>query len=512
MKKRHHAVVFKPYQQHQTHLLPQSLDDLIAPGHPVRIVSQIVDRIDIEPLLSTYRGGGRSSYHPRMLLKVLIYAYITNVYSSRKIEAELQQNVHYMWLAGMDKPDHHTINRFRSSRLKSVIKEVFAQVVQLLADTGHLSLKEVYVDGTKLEANANRYSFVWGKSVRINKDKLVSRVQELWQYTLQVTTDENIHNEEPDFSQLDGEKIQQTVERIDKALKGKPISAKIRKLLTQARRNWASRFENYRQKEQILAGRNSYSKTDTDATFMPMKEDHLNNAQPKPGYNVQISSNNQLIVNYSVHQTPSDTTTLPEHLDEHKRMYDQAPEVVVADAGYGSEENYVYLDTNGTEAYVKHNHFHAEHNGKISHKRTFAVEHLHYNAEHDFFVCPMGQRMHKVADVSTKSANQYQRARSEYRAANCNGCPLRGPCHKTRGNRSVVVSIKGMKLKVEASARLKSEKGIAYRKKRCHDVETVFANIKFNKGFRRCRLRGMDKVNIEIGLIALAHNLKKIAV
>src|SRR5690554_5543991 len=157
-------VVFKDYNNKQIMLLPPSLEELIEPNHPVTFVNQVIDKIDIQPILSKYKGRGTSSYHPRMLLKVLVYGYLSNIYSSRKLEAAVRENIHFMWLAGMGRPDHNTINRFRGERLKEVLKEVFTQMILLLSESGHVDLKEVYTDGTKIEANANKYTFVWGKA------------------------------------------------------------------------------------------------------------------------------------------------------------------------------------------------------------------------------------------------------------------------------------------------------------------------------------------------------------
>ena len=145
-------VVYKDYSPNQILLLPPSLEEMIDPNHPVRVVNQVIDSLDIEKLLKKYKGGGCSSYHPRLLLKVLVYGYLTNQYSSRKIEQALYQNIHFMWLSGMSYPDHNTINRFRSDRLNAVLKEVFSQVVLLLVENGHITLKEAYLDGTKIEA------------------------------------------------------------------------------------------------------------------------------------------------------------------------------------------------------------------------------------------------------------------------------------------------------------------------------------------------------------------------
>jgi len=173
-------MVFKTYSPNQMMLLPPSLDEKIAEHHPVRVVNRVLDSINISALENKYAGGGASSYHPRMLLKVMVYAYLTNIYSSRKIEECLQQNIHFMWLSGMSEPDHNTINRFRGERLKEVLKPIFVQVVHLLAEAGLVSLKELYTDGTKLEANANRYTFVWGKAIKTSKEKMKQRLDELW--------------------------------------------------------------------------------------------------------------------------------------------------------------------------------------------------------------------------------------------------------------------------------------------------------------------------------------------
>src|SRR5215216_374112 len=155
-------VVFKENHQYQGMLIPLDLNDMVSPDHPVRSIDAVLEKVDIGLILKQYRPGGTSSYHPRMLLKVIVYAYINNIYSSRKIEEAVSQNINFMWLAGMSKPDHNTINRFRGQRLQKTIQPIFTQVVLLLCEEGLLSIKDLYTDGTKIEANANRYTFVWG--------------------------------------------------------------------------------------------------------------------------------------------------------------------------------------------------------------------------------------------------------------------------------------------------------------------------------------------------------------
>lgn len=292
--------IFKKYPQHQAVLLPPSLEELIDGNHPVRVVNEVIDHIDIDPLIKSYKGGGTTSFHPRMLLKVVVYAYLNNVYSSRKMEAALKENIHFMWLGGMQKPDHNTINRFRSDRLKEVVKRIFAEVVRLLVDSGHVSLKEVYTDGTKIEANANRYTFVWGKAIKTNKAKMEVALQELWRYAESVATEELKDQTPVTFAPINVEHVRQTIEKIDEALKDKPITKKAKQKLKYAKKMFADRVTKYEGQEKLLAGRNSYSKTDTDATFMRMKEDHMRNGQLKPGYNVQLSTCDQYI-NYIFH-------------------------------------------------------------------------------------------------------------------------------------------------------------------------------------------------------------------
>ena len=490
-------------------MFPPSLEELIDKNHPVRIVNQVIDRIDIDPLLKKFKGGGTSSYHPRMLLKVVIYGYVNNTYSSRRMEAALKENIHFMWLSGMNKPDHNTINRFRSERLKDVLKTVFGKVVELLAEAGQVSLKEVYTDGTKLEAQANRYTFVWGNAIKTNKAKMEQQLKELWAYAEGVAAEELKDQTPESFAPVSAQQVSETIEKIDKALEGKEITKKKRQQLTYAKKNWPSNLERYAKQEQLLGKRNSYSKTDTDATFMRMKEDHMKNGQLKPAYNVQLSSHNQYVVNYSLHQNPGDTTTLKKHLESFYSLYQKYPQVLTADAGYGSEENYLLLDKYKIEGYVKHNQFDREQHAK--HVDWFKSDQLEYDKKDDVLYCPAGDAMKRIGETTRTTSNGFKQTLTKYQAKNCKGCWLREACHSQNGNRIIDINHRLRKLKQRANVKLKSEKGVAYRKKRAADIEPVFANIKHNKNFKRFMLKGLDKVTIETGLLALAHNLSKMA-
>ena len=329
----------------------------------------------------------------------------------------------------------------------------------------------------------------------------------------QQVAQEELKDVEPiQFDQMDPEEVRKTILQIDQALKDKPVPQKIKQKVSKAKKDWPDRFDKYQQQEKALGNRNSFSKTDPDATFMRLKEDHMNSGQLKPAYNVQISTNNQIITNFSIHQNLADTSTLKTHLESFKQQYGFMPKELTADAGYGSEENYEYLDQNHIEAFVKYNYFYLEQQKGDKARSPFHVDNLYYNPQQDCYYCPMGQKMTFLATIQKISLGGYERTVSRYQAQNCNGCPLRGLCYQAVENRIVDVSHRLNELKAKARDRLLSEKGLAHRSQRPIDVEPVFGIIKHNKGFRRFWLRGIDKVAIEFALMALAHNIKKLAV
>ncbi|WP_128759420.1 IS1182 family transposase [Leeuwenhoekiella marinoflava] len=504
--------VWKTDHQSQLSLLPPSYDDFVPQNHPVRIVNAIVNRIDISSIEVTYKGGGTSSYHPRALLKILIYAYLRNLYSSRKIEQALGENIHFMWLSGNIRPDHNTIANFRSGKLKGKFKKIFNQVVLLLAQQQVLDIKDIYVDGTKIEANANRYTFVWGKSIANSRERIKKQLKELWRYVETVYAEEEQRPNEPDnFEAIDPEEVSKTIDQINKALEGKKTDSKVRQKLNYAKKNWPGNIAKYNSQQEQMGGRNSMSKTDPDATFMRMKEDHMKNGQLKAGYNLQACSNNQFITNYTLAQTTADTTTLIDHLEEYKESFGHTPDTITADPGYGSEENYAYLEGEGVEAFVKYNYFHKEQKQAKKEPDPFHPDQLHYNLEQDCYYCPMGQQMHNIGQYQKKTTNGYLQTYTRYQATNCNGCPLRGLCHKSKHHRIIERNHNLIRLKAKAKEKLLSKEGIAHRKQRCWDIEAIFGDIKHNMNFKRFALRGIEKVNVEIGLVAMAHNLKKLA-
>jgi hypothetical protein len=335
------------------------------------------------------------------------------------------------------------------------------------------------------------------------------QLKELWAYAEKIAAEE-LKDEAPEsFAPVSADQVRDTIQKIDQALEGKEISKKKRQQINYAKKHWPANIEKYAEQEKILDKRNSYSKTDTDATFMRMKEDHMRNGQLKPAYNVQLSSNNQFVVNYSLHQNPTDTTTLKTHLDGFYSLYQHNPDTLTADAGYGSEENYLLLDKRKITGYVKHNQFDREQHSKE--KDWFKNDNLEYDKKKDIAYCPIGEPMHNIGTSTRITANGFKQTLTNYQATKCKGCPVRDVCHSQKGNRIVGINHRLRKLKKQANLRLKTEQGIKYRKTRPADIEPVFANIKHNKNFKRFMLRGIKKVEIETGLLAIAHNLAKLA-
>lgn len=518
-KKRHSQVTFKAYEQHQQWLLPPSLEELIPEGHIVRLVSRAIDGMKLEPLLNAYEGGGASNYHPRMLLKVLVYGYIDRLYSSRRIAKAVSENINFMWLSGMQSPDHNTINRFRKGQLKQTVKAVFAEVLLLLLEEGLVRLEDYHVDGTKLESAANRYTFVWAKRVEKDKARLLGKINALLEQIERKNEAEESQAQQAETEGVKAGKIVgsarlgQTVQRLNEQLEedlGR--DKKLRRKLKSLSEEHLPKLRQYEEHEAKLDGRNSYSKTDPDATFMRMKEDHMRNGQLKPGYNLQAGTSDQFIVNCTVHQGPTDTPVLKEHLEDTRAQLEgiqqPMPRRVSADAGYGSEENYAYLEQAGMEAYVKYPGFYQEQKKSVQ-QDPFRVENLHYNEKEDYYVCPMGQRLAYRYTAHTKNKNGHPSTVRVYQARRCEDCPLRGMCHQAKTDRIIRVNPTLNRYREQARRRLWSLQGIKLRRERSIDVEPVFGQIKWNRGFRRFLLRGLDKVTCEFGLVAIAHNLKK---
>lgn len=497
-------VVIKEYKQGQQVLFPESIDDYIPESSPVRLVSQIVEELDISEVMKSYKGGGSSSYSPRMLLKVLFYAYMNNIYSCRKIEKAMRENIHFLWLSGKQFPKYNTINNFRSLHLKDSINQLFTQVVLMLVEMGQITLKEQYIDGTKIESKANKYTFVWRKSVEKNKAKLQKKISSiLAQIEEGISDDNNPTDDDP--PPIDSKELRKRIEQINVESKTKAQQKKVKEL----KNKHLPKLQEYEQKLKTCDNRNSYSKTDTDATFMRMKDDAMQNGQLKPAFNLQIATQNQYITNYDMYPNPTDTLTLIPFLKLQKSRYGKISGITCADSGYGSEENYEYMNNEKTQAFVKYNYFHKEQKRTFK-KNPFLVQNLHYNIEHDYYVCPMGQHMTLLNKTIKTNGNGYKSEVYNYQSQNCANCPMRGQCHKAQGNRIIRINHKLNEYRNKARKLLMSEEGLIHRSRRPIEPEAVFGQIKQNKMYKRFRHFGKDKVTMDFAILAIAFNIGKL--
>lgn len=559
--------MFKEYIMGQMVLLPANLEEEIDRNHQVRVVNQAIEKMNLRKVMEQYKGGGTSSYHPKMMLKVLIYAYTQQIYSSRKIAKALRENIYFMWLSGNSHPDFRTINRFRGEVVKESITEIFTAVLMLLEEAGYVKLENYFVDGTKMEANANKYSFVWAKNTKRYKERVQEKIAELIEKIEKINKAEDEEYGEKDLPER-GETVQITAEELEKKIgelneilqkmskdevtgmsaevarpvgveekkeqepeemkkeeRKQPVMEKkgekrkrrqktkaqqLKEGIRQLRDEYLSRLQKYEKQEAILDGRNSYSKTDTDATFMRMKDDLMHNGQLKAGYNIQIGTENQYVIWFSLHQEPGDTSCLISHLDELKQQMKRLPINVIADSGYGSEENYVYLEKEKVSAYVKYNTFHRENKQRYK-PNPFVAENMIYDKVNDTFVCPNGKTLRYKTVQRYRTKNGFNSERRIYECEDCSRCPLRQQCTKADGNRQIKVNFRLWQMRAQAKEQLCSEKGKALRAQRSVDVETVFGRIKQNWGFRRFLLRGLEKVRTEWGLLCIANNLSKMA-
>lgn len=506
---------FRSYDPDQTLLFPQRIDRDIPKDDPVRILKSVIESLDLSGFKKLYHERGRSPYHPKMMLMVILYSYMNNVYSCRKIEKLLYRDIYYIWLSGYQKPDFATINRFRN-RVKNEIGHIFTLLVLILVEKGFVTLEVEYLDGTKIESKANKYTFVWRKSVERNREKLLEKIRVL----LQQINEQMAQDKAADVDTL--ELTPQTLCEISKEFKealGSAPEAKTKeekaaqrgknKMFKELERH-GEKLAEYNSRLEQMEGRNSISKTDPSATFMRMKEDAMCNGQTKPGYNLQISSENQFITDFALFPNPTDTLTFIPFLGSFPGRYGRFPKRVVADSGYGSEENYRFMDEAGIEGFVKYNRFHLEHRPRYK-PDTFHPDSLYYNEEGDYYICPMGQRMSRTGTLQTRTEGGYISQSACYRAIRCKGCPLRCLCYKAKANqRTIRVNHRLNAYKRKACELLTSEEGIKERGRRCIEPEAVFGQMKSNMAYRRFRHMRKDKVVMDFTFFAIAFNIKKL--
>ena len=516
---------YKSYSQDITINIPLLLEEAVKSNALVKIVNEVVERIDISSLCVYYNNKGCPPYHPHMLIKVWVYGFCNKIYTSRPLARKLREDLCFMWLAGGQHPCFKTLSTFRGYRMQGMIEDIFKEVLLYLLEHDYIDLDDLYIDGSKWEANANKYKIIWRKNTERYKQAVLERIDALLSEIVDLQNQEDaqyglkglkcMEDAAAITLELNSKRLGQTIQQVNDlvALQSNKQQARKLKSLSNKLSKEQRNLRKYEQQEVSLAGRNSYSKTDEDATAMRMKDDAL-----KPGYNPQITTSNQFIVNSSIHQNASDSVTFPAHLG---LMEERVVDIVgpvwqpdwTGDAGYGSEENYELLKDKQMQAFLKYPSWYQEQSGKIK-KKPYHKYNWEYKESKDYFICPQGRKLLFVEEVERSNKNGFVQQLKIYECESCLDCPVFKACRGERAskdtNRRVRVNenLETHKAKVKAS--LDSEAGKEKRSKRGVEVETPFGNIKFNMGHRRFILRGLEKVNIEFTLLAIAHNLRKV--
>ena len=487
-------------------VLPLDLGIKISEDDPVRKLVEICEGLDYRKLYAEYLRSWRR-IDPAILFEIVVLAYMQGKYSSREIEDLCRNDIRFMWILGGEKaPDHATIARFQNERLVPVVEDLFYQLANKLIELGEISYNNVFVDGTKIEANANRYTFVWANAVKNNRRKLNMRVEkELPLLAKKYGIDGSCSLEEMLYTMKSYAKMYE-IQFVYGSGKRKTELQRDHDRL----KEYKEKLDAYEESLGICGKRKSFSKTDTDATFMRTKDDHMQNGQLKPCYNVQICVESEYITGLGLFPNPADTMTLKPFLKRVQNGCGRKIQSVTADAGYASEENYTYLEANGQEAYIKPTDYEVRKTKRFK-ENIYRVENLIYDKENDIFTCPNGKRLYCVGESHEKSESGYVTTKKNYVCESCNGCPYRETCYKAKGEaRRISVSQTMQRLKREASERINTERGVVLRQNRSIQVEGAFGVLKEDFGFRRFLTRGKAKTETQFFILAIAFNVRKL--
>ena len=486
-------------------VLPLEIEKVIPKDDPVFKLAEICGKLDYSRLEKEYVRAWRK-LNPATMFILLVYAYMRKLYSSRQIEEACKTDIRFMWILGHEPaPDHSTIARFQNEKLVPVIEDLFYQLIEQLIDMNEVSYTNVFVDGTKIEANANKYTFVWAKAVEKNLKKLETKTEALTRQTaLKYCLREDLS-----FEELLAELIRLASFRNISFVYGKG------KRKTQIQRDidlllsLGDKRHKYLESLAIAGKRKSYSKTDKDATFMRMKEDYMNNGQLKPGYNVQIAVESEYIVGVGLFHNPTDTTTLIPFMERIQSNSKRKIRNLIADAGYASEENFTYLEEHGQNAYIKPQLYEVSKTRKYKNDK-YRPEHMEYDKEADEYICPNKKRLSYCYTSKYTTENGYVTSRKVYQCESCEGCPYRNECHTSKYDRRIRVSHKLTGQNQKATELITTDEGILLRMNRSIQVEGAFGIIKQDFRFRRFLTKGKAKTETQFFLIAFAYNVEKL--
>ena len=481
----------------------------ISQDDPVRLASAQVEELDYRELYRAYSPRGRkSAAEPRIIFEVLVYGYMCGIYSTRKQEEACRKRVNFMWLLqGEPVPDYSTLARFRTGRTKDAVEDLFYQFVRRLEKLGETEHDEVFIDGTKLESKANRYTFVWRKTT----EKYLTKVEE-------ATRREFERRGIPGNVTL---KKFRTLVRLEEAACEKngihfvhgigrrqpPEQRAYEKL-----RALLEKWEDYEKKLFVMGNnRNSYAKTDPDATFMHMKEDHMRNGQLKPGYNVQIAANSEYITGVAAFSNRTDSGTLRPFLRSLEQQHRAKYRDIVADAGYESLDNYLYLEDKGQISFVKPINYETQKTRRFK-QQIGRRENMQYNEQEGCYICAAGRKLAFCRESTQLNRQGHFLTTAYYRCESCDDCPCREACCKAKDGKPKELQIKTDLLRLSEQSRqnILTQRGVRLRINRSIQVEGAFGVLKNDRKFKRFLTRGRVNISTELYLLCLGYDLNKL--
>lgn len=497
--------------------LPVDIEKIIEINDPVYTFCEVVDHIDLYKYLAAEESRtGRPRYDQTILLKIVLFSFMEHGYASlRMIEKLCKTDIRFMWLLqDMPAPSFMTIDNFINNSLAASIEDIFSEINAYIFEQENVDINHVYIDGTKITANANKYSWVWKKSCIKNRQKVFLKVTQLLEEMNQTILSYGVKfgvREEYAIEYLEeilGKYATLTGIDPETIIRGRGHRKSSEQRHYDKLCEYIVRLKKYARHIKICGEhRNSYSKTDHDATFMRMKRDYMGNDQLLPGYNIQLGICDEYIAVYDVKQYASDMDCFKPLMEKFYQEYGRYPEYPVADAGYGNLNNYLYCEEHGMKKYMKFTMFSKESNDAKYRDNPFRAVNFERDEDGNI-ICPNGKKFHFLRKAHIKG-NQYGREEELYQCEDCSDCSHREKCTKSKYNRVIRLNRELTEIHQEVLSNLNSSHGALLRMNRSIQAEGAYGIIKWDRAYTRARRRGLESVILEIAIISCAFNLHK---
>lgn len=505
------------YSNPKQAVLPLLISDYLDICDPVLTFDRFMGEIELEKYLKSIpkHYTGRLRYNPVSMLKTVLFGFMTNGYISlRELEDQCKVNLRFMYLMEHETPSYRTFGYFINEVIGDSIEEIFSDINKKIFETEHVDLQHLYIDGSKFEANANKYSWVWKKATEKSRFRLFDKITHIFEEINEELSCAGVKlsiNSEyaPEYIKEAAEKYAE-VWQLDEMqfIYGRGHHKTVQQRHYEKLREYAAKLEEYVEKIRICGeGRNSYSKTDHAATFMRIKTDYMGNDQLLPAYNVQIGVADEYIAVVDVNQYRTDMDCFVPLMNRFRDIYGFYPKYPVADAGYGSYNNYIFCEQNGMEKYMKFTMFKKETTDKKYHEDPFRAVNFQIGKD-GIMRCPNGKAFHFQYRKHVYG-NQYGRQEEVYQCEDCSGCPYAERCKKAEKNRTVRINHELTAMHQEVIDNLKSIHGALLRMNRSIQAEGTFGIMKNDRWYKRIVRRGIKSVQLEVFLVSIGQNLYK---